>query len=142
GGEAVVVVAGSRESAGGPAAEALRRVERVPDALRFTERFRCPDQPEIKFLEPTPRLFSFHNPYGSCPTCTGFGAVLEYDPALIVPNPARSLREGAVDPWEKPRYGRERERLLAFARQRGVSVDAPWSELPEDFRRDVLHGTR
>ncbi len=53
--------------------------------LRFTERFRCPDHPDIRFLDPTPRLFSFNNPYGSCPTCTGFGAILEYDPALIVP---------------------------------------------------------
>src|SRR5690606_33362406 len=112
------------------------------DVLRFTERFRCPDHPEIRFLDPTPRLFSFNNPYGSCPECTGFGAVLEYDTSLIVPNPGRSLREGAVDPWEKPRYHRERARLLAFARERGVSPDAPWRDLPEDFRHAVLHGTR
>src|SRR5690606_40343458 len=44
---------------------------------RFSEQFHCPDHPEIRFLEPTPRLFSFNNPYGSCPECTGFGAVLE-----------------------------------------------------------------
>ena len=129
-GEAVVVGAGGRGEA------------TSSTVLRFTERFRCPDHPEIRFLEPTPRLFSFNNPYGSCPTCTGFGAVLEYDPALIVPNPARSLAEGAVDLWEKPRYHRERARLLAFARGRGVPVDAPWAELPEEFRRDVVYGTR
>src|SRR5690606_35113540 len=112
------------------------------DVLRFTERFRCPDHPEIRFLDPTPRLFSFNNPYGSCPRCTGFGAVLEYDLSLIVPNPGRSLREGAIDPWEKPRYHRERARLLAFARERGVSPDVPWRDLPEDFRNAVLYGTR
>ncbi|MBX6365795.1 MAG: excinuclease ABC subunit UvrA, partial [Gemmatimonadetes bacterium] len=110
------------------------------ERLRFTERFRCPEHPDVKFLDPTPRLFSFNNPYGSCPLCTGFGATLEYDEALIVPNPSRSLREGAVDPWEKPRYVRYRERLLAFARASGVSVDAPWRELPEEFRHVVLHG--
>lgn len=108
--------------------------------LRFTERFRCPDHPEIHFLEPTPRLFSFNSPYGSCKACTGFGATLEYDPELVVPNPTRSLREGAVGPWEKPRYKRFRERLLAYARAEGVSVDRPWAELPEPFRRTVIHG--
>jgi len=110
--------------------------------LRYTERFRCPDHPDIRFLEPTPRLFSFNNPYGSCPRCTGFGATLEYDERLIIPNPARSLRQGAVDPWQPPRYKRYRERLVAFARERGVSPDAPWSSLPEDFRHAIIHGTR
>ncbi|HEX6940546.1 MAG TPA: excinuclease ABC subunit UvrA [Longimicrobiales bacterium] len=142
-GEAVVVCADAKAGAG--SAGAGGAPDARPDApgmLRFTERFRCPAHPGIRFLDPTPRLFSFNNPYGSCPTCTGFGAVLEYDPALIVPNPARSLRDGAVDPWERPRYHRERARLLAFARERGVSPDAPWQELPEEFRHAVLHGAR
>jgi excinuclease ABC subunit A len=108
----------------------------------FTERFRCPDHPEVRFQEPSPRLFSFNNPYGSCPACTGFGATLEYDPALIVPNPLRTLREGAVDPWEKPRYKRYRSKLLAFARSKKVSADTPWQELPERFRTSVLDGVR
>jgi excinuclease ABC subunit A len=108
----------------------------------FSERFHCPDHPDVRFLDPTPRLFSFNNPYGSCQTCTGFGATLEYDPALIVPNPLRTLREGAVDPWEKPRYKRNRSRLLAYAREKEVSVDAPWSELPARFRNHVINGVR
>jgi excinuclease ABC subunit A len=108
----------------------------------FSERFHCPDHPEIRFQDPSPRLFSFNNPYGSCATCTGFGATLEYDPALIVPNPNRSLREGAVDPWEKPRYKRQRSKLLAYARQKDVSADAPWAELPQRFRDAVLNGVR
>jgi len=111
-------------------------------ATRYSEGFRCPDHPEAKFLEPTPRLFSFNNPYGSCPTCTGFGAVLEYDPALIVPNANRSLCDGAVDPWEKPRYGKQRRRLLAWAREQEVDADAPWDDLPRRFRNAVLNGTR
>ena len=110
--------------------------------LRFSEQFHCPEHPEIRFLEPTPRLFSFNNPYGSCPTCTGFGATLEYDPQLIVPNPQRSLKEGAVDPWEKPRYARDRKKLLQFARDRGVPLDAPWSALPADFRHAVMFNSR
>jgi excinuclease ABC subunit A len=110
------------------------------ETLAFTEHMRCPQHPDIRFAEPTPRLFSFNNPYGSCATCTGFGAVLEYDLNLIVPNPSRSLDEGAVDPWTKPRYERERDRLRAWAHQCGVSVFKPWSELPQEFRQGVLHG--
>ncbi|HEV2148747.1 MAG TPA: excinuclease ABC subunit UvrA [Longimicrobiaceae bacterium] len=110
--------------------------------LRFTERFRCPDHPGIEFARPSPQLFSFNNPYGSCPECTGFGAVLQYDETLVVPNPARSLEEGAVDPWSKPRYDARRRRLTDFARREGVRMDTPWAELPETFRRAVVHGTR
>ena len=111
--------------------------------LRFSERFRCEEHPDIQFLDPSPRLFSFNNPYGSCEKCTGFGAVLEYDEALIVPVPERSIREGAVDPWETKRYRKKyRGRLFEFAKQRGVSLDTPWSELPERFRRHVIQGAR
>ncbi|HEU4455918.1 MAG TPA: hypothetical protein VFR81_22825, partial [Longimicrobium sp.] len=110
--------------------------------MRFTERFRCPDHPEIEFATPTPQLFSYNNPYGSCPECTGFGAVLRFDESLIVCNPSRSLKEGAVDPWRMPRYEAKRKKLYALAEKEGVSADAPWTELPEEFRRKVLHGTR
>nr|MDQ3388986.1 excinuclease ABC subunit UvrA [Gemmatimonadota bacterium] len=111
-------------------------------ALRFTERFRCAAHPEIDFARPSPQLFSFNNPYGSCPECTGFGAVLRYDESLIVPNPARSLEEGAVDPWSKPRYEARRTRLADFAHDQGISLAAPWAGLPEEFRTGVLHGVR
>jgi excinuclease ABC subunit A len=116
----------------------------LPDdgRLLFSERFHCPDHPDIRFLDPTPRLFSFNNPYGSCPTCTGFGATLEYDVGLIVPNTTRSLKEGAVDPWEKPRYKRYRSKLLAFAKEKGVDANAPWSDLPKAFRDEVIKGKR
>jgi excinuclease ABC subunit A len=112
------------------------------EPLRFTERFRCPDHPEVEFLSPTPQLFSFNNPYGSCPECTGFGAVLRFDESLIVCNPNRSLAEGAVDPWRMPRYEGRRKKLYDFARREGVSVDTPWRELPEEFRHRVMQGAR
>jgi excinuclease ABC subunit A len=110
--------------------------------LLFTERFRCPDHPDVEFKRPTPQLFSFNNPYGTCPTCTGFGATLEYDDDLIVPDPGKSLAGGAVDPWSKPRYKKERAKLEAFAEERGVSTRKAWKELPEDFREDVLRGNK
>jgi excinuclease ABC subunit A len=115
----------------------------APPVLRFSERFRCEAHPHIRFLEPQPRLFSFNNPYGSCKRCTGFGAVLEYDESLIVPDLERSLGQGAVDPWEVNRYRKKyRSRLLEFAAQRGVSTTAPWSTLSADFRHEVIHGVR
>ncbi len=112
----------------------------VTERLAFTEHFRCPKHPEIEFFEPTPKLFSFNNPYGSCPLCTGFGATLDYDVDLIVPNPARSIADGGVDPWSKPRYHRERDKLRAFTIEQGESLYDPWDELPEDFRERVLYG--
>ncbi len=112
----------------------------LPLRLTFTEHFRCPEHPDIRFPEPTPQLFSFNSPYGSCPWCTGFGATLEYDPRLIVPNPRASLDDGAVDPWTKPRYRKERQLLRNFALERGMSLYAPWEELPPGFREAVMFG--
>jgi excinuclease ABC subunit A len=108
--------------------------------LHFSDRFHCALHPAIAFPVPSPQLFSFNNPYGSCPECTGFGAVLRYDESLVVPNGARSLDDGAVDPWSKPRYEVRRRKLAELATARGVSMDAAWNELPDEFRRTVLHG--
>jgi excinuclease ABC subunit A len=116
----------------------------LPDheRLLFSERFHCPDHPDVRFVDPTPRLFSFNNPYGSCPECTGFGATLEYDADLIVPNASRTLKDGAVDPWEKPRYKRYRSKLLAFAKEQGVPANVAWRDLPKPFRDAVIRGRR
>ena len=110
------------------------------ETLRFSEGFRCARHPGTAFPEPEPKLFSFNNPYGSCPVCTGFGATLEYDPDLIVPDGSLSLEEGAVDPWAKPRYDRERDALYRFANRARVSWFAPWETLPASFREGVLYG--
>ncbi len=110
--------------------------------LKFNDTAKCPDHPDIKFLDPTPRLFSFNNPYGSCQKCTGFGATLEYDVICIVPNAERTLREGAVDPWEMPRYKTKRSKLLAHAKKKGVDLDKPWHQLPKTFRDEVVNGVR
>ena len=124
-GEAAVIPAGGRAA---------------PTPLHFTEAFRCPRHPDRVFLQPEPKLFSFNNPYGSCPACTGFGATLEYDPDLVVPDPGKSIDDGAVDPWAKPRYGRERSALRRFAVREGVSSYTPWRDLPASFRDAVLYG--
>jgi len=108
--------------------------------LRFTERFECPND-GTRAPSPTPQLFSFNNPRGACPTCNGFGAVLEYDEALIVPYPDRSLRDGAIDPWTKPRYDNKRRALAEFAKREDIPMDVPWKKLPAG-QRDALLRTR
>ena len=120
-GEAVVVPA----DAGGP--------------LRFTTSFRCPDDGHLA-PAPTPQLFSFNNPRGACGTCNGFGANLEFDEALIIPYPERSLADGALDPWTKPRYEKKRTALAEFAKQEGIPMKAPWRELTRAQRERLLRG--
>jgi excinuclease ABC subunit A len=88
----------------------------------------------------SPALFSFNNPRGACPGCNGFGAVLEYDESLIVPDAGKSLAQGALDPWTKPRYEGRRRILREAARARGIPLDAPWRTLPERDRDFLLHG--
>ncbi|UCC72245.1 MAG: excinuclease ABC subunit UvrA [Gemmatimonadota bacterium] len=111
------------------------------ERLAFTERFRCPDC-DLSFPDPVPTLFSFNSPLGACPTCNGFGATLEFDLDLVIPDPERSLADGAVDPWTKPRYEDRRYQLGELARKHKVSMRKPWKHLPERFRRIVLHGER
>src|SRR3989441_154392 len=87
----------------------------------------------------TPTLFSFNTPRGACPGCNGFGAVLEYDESLIVPDPRRSLAKGALDPWTKPRYEGRRRLLRETARARGVGLDLSWKDIPARDREFLLH---
>ena len=87
----------------------------------------------------TPTLFSFNNPRGACPVCNGFGAVLEYDESLIVPNPKTSLADGALDPWTKPRYEGRRRLLRETARARGIGLDVAWKDIPARDREFLLH---
>ena len=106
--------------------------------LRFTERFECPNDGTIA-PTPTPQLFSFNNPRGACSQCNGFGAILEYDEALIVPYPTRSLRDGAIDPWTKPRYENKRRALAEFAKRERIPTDKPWDQLTSAHRQLLLH---
>lgn len=98
-----------------------------PERLRFSERFACKTC-DIEFLAPEPSLFSFNNPYGACPKCQGFGNTIDYDMDLIVPDPSKSIAEGAVDPWTKPAHEWVREDFIARARDR-VRMDVPFAEL-------------
>ena len=106
--------------------------------LRFTERFECPNDGTTA-PAPTPQLFSFNNPRGACSRCNGFGAILEYDESLVVPYPTRSLRDGAIDPWTKPRYDNKRRALAEFAKRERIPFDKPWEQLTSAHRQLLLN---
>ncbi len=107
--------------------------------LRVSERFECV-RCRRAFVEPQPRLFSFNNPFGACPSCHGFGNLIEVDLGLVVPDKRRSLSEGAIEPWNKPHYRSVLAEMRRFARRRGIPLDVPWSFLDEGHRRLVLEG--
>ncbi|HJU68822.1 MAG TPA: excinuclease ABC subunit UvrA [Gemmatimonadaceae bacterium] len=106
---------------------------------RFSDRFECAYD-GTRAPTPTPQLFSFNSPRGACPKCNGFGATLEYDEALIVPYPDRSLRDGAIHPWTMPRYENKRRALAEYAKRVRIPLDAPWRALRADQREELLHG--
>jgi excinuclease ABC subunit A len=108
------------------------------ERLRFTERFECAYD-GTRAPAPSPQLFSFNNPRGACERCNGFGAVLEYDESLIICNPDRTLRDGAIDPWTKPRYDNKRRALADFARREGIPMDRAWSELTTSQQHMLLN---
>ncbi len=113
---------------------------RAPDkSIQFSEQPRCMGC-GLAATRLSPNLFSFNNPRGACPGCNGFGAVLEYDDSLIVPDPELTLAEGALDPWTKPRYTSRRRLLKDTANAERIAMDTPWRRLATSKRRLLLHG--
>ena len=90
--------------------------------------------------EPEPRLFSFNNPFGACPRCQGFGNTVDYDLNLVIPDKGLSLNDGAIDPWNRPKYRSWFTELRKQAAELKIPLDVPWRELPEAARELVLHG--
>ena len=90
--------------------------------------------------EPEPRLFSFNNPFGACPRCQGFGNTMDFDLNLVIPDKGLSLADGAIDPWNRPKYRPWFTEFRKHAAELGVPLDVPWRELPEAAREIVLRG--
>ncbi|HEX5102268.1 MAG TPA: excinuclease ABC subunit UvrA, partial [Pirellulaceae bacterium] len=107
--------------------------------ITFSTRLECPSC-HREFADPEPRRLSFNSPLGACPTCEGFGNVSDLDMALIVPDPSKSIREGAIAPWNTPAYKHELEELLALAPDYGIPVHQPFSELSEEHLRLIREG--
>jgi excinuclease ABC subunit A len=111
----------------------------TPERLVFSERFECRTC-GIAYETPQPRLFSFNNPFGACPTCNGFGNVIELDMGLVVPDDAKSLNDGAVEPWTKPHYRTQLAELKRAGRKHGIRFDVPWVDLTDEERHFVIEG--
>jgi len=107
---------------------------------QFSERFEC-RACGIPYEDPQPRLFSFNNPFGACPTCHGFGNIIELDMALVVPDPAKSIAQNAIEPWSKPHYRAQLAELKRAAKKAKLRLDVPWSELTDDEKRFVIDGS-
>src|SRR6266542_6271131 len=105
----------------------------------FSERFEC-RQCGIMYEDPQPRLFSFNNPFGACPTCHGFGNIIELDMDLVVPDRTKSIQQGAVEPWSKPHYRAQLAELKRAARKAKLRLDVPWSDLTDQERHFVVEG--
>jgi len=91
-------------------------------------------------MRPEPALFSFNSPLGVCPTCRGFGDVLTFTTDRIVPDPTRTLRQGAIDPWKGSWRSVTWPKLQQFADTHGIALDAPWSELSAEHQGWLIAG--
>jgi excinuclease ABC subunit A len=114
---------------------------RSPRQMRFSQRFECKTC-GIRYEEPEPRLFSFNNPYGACPRCQGFGNTIDFDLGLVIPDPTKSLNEGAIEPWTKPKYRTLAAEMKRFARQADIPLDVAWANLEPKQQRRILEGDK
>ena len=107
--------------------------------LRFSGSYEC-TQCHRPGREPEPRLFSFNNPFGACPRCQGFGNTVDFDLSLVIPDPGLTLQDGAIDPWNRPKYRPWFGELKKRAAELGVPLNVPWRDMPEAARETVLRG--
>ena len=113
-------------------------LRRVP----FSEHMACPNGHTLELDEIEPRTFSFNAPYGACPECTGLGFSLAIDPELVVPDPDKTLNEGAIEPWMMTKSTGDyyRHLLEGLASELGFDLETPWKDLPEEVRQAIMYG--
>jgi excinuclease ABC subunit A len=141
-GAAVVLAEGDKESE--PVAE-RQEIFKIDDRpwywTAFSNALRC-NQCDIDYPEPEPQLFNFNRPLGACPECEGFGNIVVTDMQRVVPDPSKSIRDGAIAPWNSPSYSHELEELLALAEDYKLPVDLPFAELTEEHHRLITEGVK
>jgi excinuclease ABC subunit A len=125
--------------AGPDGAPALTSAGEDPERLVFSERFECKSCGQV-YQEPEPRLFSFNSPFGACPRCQGFGNTVDFDPDLVIPDPGKSLQQGAIEPWTKPRFRSQALELRHFAQARRIPLDVPFRRLSPAQKKLILEG--
>ena len=116
-------------------ADPPRRLE----TWRYSSELHCADC-DLAYQAPTPSQFSFNSPIGACDSCRGFGRTIGIDYGLVIPDETRSLRGGAIKPWQTKAYAECQQDLERFAKLRGIALDTPWRELPPEARRWVIEG--
>jgi excinuclease ABC subunit A len=149
GGRAVAEVAGlpdsmaSKEPSAGPTpVPPYRRIHeklQKGDRFTFSETFEC-RQCYLTYEEPEPRLFSFNNPFGACPKCQGFGNTIDFDLDRVIPDKDKSLQQGAIEPWTKPRYRTLTAEFKRFAKQQGIPLEVPYRQLLPEQKALILNG--
>ena len=132
-----------RADGGGEAGGKMKGAGIPPNRIVFSEKFACPVS-GFTIEEVEPRLFSFNAPQGACAACDGLGEKLLFDPQLVVPNEALTLKQGAVVPWAKsnPPSPYYMQVLASLAKEYGFDLTTPWHDLAEEQRDAILHGTR
>ena len=123
----------------GHATALIETAEEKPKQLRFSERFECKYDGTV-YATPEPRLFSFNNPYGACPTCQGFGNTIGLDLDLVIPNPGLSLKEGAIEPWTKPQHEWAMSELKQFCRSEKIPMNVPFVQLSRADQNAIIEG--
>ncbi len=119
----------------------IETVGAEPTRLKFSDRFECKYDGTV-YAQPEPRLFSFNNPYGACPTCQGFGNTIGLDIDLVIPNPGLSLKEGAVEPWTKPQHEWALDELKQFCKSEKISMTVPFAQLSRAEQRAITEGKK
>ncbi|HEV2885194.1 MAG TPA: excinuclease ABC subunit UvrA [Pyrinomonadaceae bacterium] len=119
----------------------IETAEPNPTRLKFSDRFECKYDGTL-YAQPEPRLFSFNNPYGACPTCQGFGNTIGLDLDLVIPNPGLSLKEGAVEPWTKPQHEWAFDELKQFCKSEKISMTVPFAQLSRGEQRALIEGKK
>jgi excinuclease ABC subunit A len=119
----------------------VETADEEPIRLKFSDRFECKYDGTV-YAQPEPRLFSFNNPYGACPTCQGFGNTIGLDLDLVIPNPGLSLKEGAIEPWTKPQHEWAMDELKQFCKSEKISMTAPFAQLTRAEQRVIIEGKK
>ncbi|HEY0430723.1 MAG TPA: excinuclease ABC subunit UvrA [Pyrinomonadaceae bacterium] len=132
-GSSPTVREGSTDADAQPATEPVR--------LKFSDRFECKYDGTL-YAQPEPRLFSFNNPYGACPTCQGFGNTIGLDLDLVIPNPGLSLKEGAIEPWTKPQHEWALSELKQFCKSEKISLTVPFAQLSRADQQAIIEGRK
>ena len=109
------------------------------DTWRYSSELHCAHC-DLSYREPIPSLFSFNSPVGACETCRGFGRTIGIDYGLVIPDESKSLRAGAIRPWQTQSYKECQDDLIKFGKKRGIPLDRAWRELSEAHKAWVIEG--